>query len=236
MKSIFQVIKQYLPALWKVLKKQNLLSKHDTYGARFFDNRFSDRITRQNVVGEKGETIFYYTGFDYKEFKLFFLSLFLRASLSDLPIMKFKFLEKDEIAISELILHDNPRKDTDYPVSMVFHRRHPNELSSHIYTPRTMREHIHSIFYNNAKYDGVIITLITDLTQLPQDIFADSYLKEDGTMWVLLISDNERDLFYKTHLNIPIDKAFLPEKKYLIPFNSNINLSGIKRGKRKTKE
>ncbi len=197
---------------------EKLFSNHDNWGAQFFDNKFAGSIGRQNVIGEKGESMFHYTGLNYKEYKLFILSLFLRASLCELELMKsLKFTDDTESKLCNMVLENDPGLETDFPVLKVFHHRHPNELSSHITFPITMQPHIHSFFYNNSKLDGIMYSLITDLSAVPP-IFTDNYLKEDGSMWVLILSDVQRDELYKNILNIPIDKAFLPEKKYLLNF------------------
>ncbi len=178
-----------------------LLKTFEDYGGNLLSNELKEEITRAKGVLPNGYEFIQYGNINYCKLKLFYLSIFWRASISVREIFNLKFDPKVEEDLRLMIVNSEPGPVFKYPIRIVFHLRPSFATSFHVSPPQFWKKGLYRFMFSDTFNAGVIVELYTEPELHPDNLFM--VLGDDGFLNVDLMNDEESFLLYKSVLRQP---------------------------------
>ena len=154
---------------------ETLLSKYERYASSIFNGN-------KSVFMEKKGNLIFVKGLNYKEFKLFSLSILWRAGISQLHMFSQVQLGHHEEKLRQMILNDDPGCSQDYPffISPLLHEG--KEQPSLIVSPTWTR--IDGHYSYRFVFGGMAWIFVVSNHNLP-DPLQKAVLSKNGNMTMI---------------------------------------------------
>ncbi|MBA3002742.1 MAG: hypothetical protein FP813_02645 [Desulfurivibrio sp.] len=126
-------------------------------------------------------------GLDYSKFKLFLMSVWWRASISNLPVFQHVNLGKHEQIIRDKLLNNDPGSSEEYPCAIFTYLHHDNNYHPIIAEPKcnySDQQQICTFLIGGNLF--VFYTHIDEKTEWVRH----SAINEDGVMQIVQMSEN----------------------------------------------
>lgn len=183
------------------LECEKILKSYEDYGGDLLHNNLKEKLTTEILNHSDGMEFLRYSGIDYKKLKLFYLSIFWRASIASREIFDLQLEKNVEEDLRKMILEGNAGSFMDYPIRTVFHLK-PNFIEAfHVAPPQFAEKGLYRFHFNDVFNSGVIIELITDV-DLHLDRVAIA-MTEDGVIDVDMLNEEESIDLYKNVIKLP---------------------------------
>ena len=161
----------------------NIIGNYESYASKFFFAESLPEGKKLEIKERKGFVDC--LNANYSKLKLFFLSILWRASISKRPLFSEINLEKDvEEDIREMILTDNPKKDTDYPIFLMNSRLDKTLPSDYLLHPIQMKVGKEKGFLFG--FGGMIVIISLGIKGIPSS-HLENRIHESGTISTYLI-------------------------------------------------
>jgi hypothetical protein len=182
-----------------------ILSKLETYGKEVLcdsDGVFKDFFKANEIVQSIGLKCARFQVTDYKNFKLFLISILWRMSISSNPFFNDVDLglRHSEI-LRAAIFYNKTLNEDDYEVAIIAVQKLPDLIINMISRPRKIRQ------ADNTYYVCLVNGLFFMFNISPvskSQLISKSRLKANGEMSVPLLEDNLARAFYDSLSNIKI--------------------------------
>ncbi|MBK7853086.1 MAG: hypothetical protein IPJ66_18700 [Bacteroidetes bacterium] len=179
-----------------------LLKSYEDYGGDLLSNELKEKITRTKGVLPNGFEFIQYGNINYAKLKLFFLSIFWRASISVREIFNLKFDPKVEEDLRLMIVSNDPGPFIKYPIRIVFHLRPSFATSFHVAPPQFAKRGLYRFMFSDTFNAGVIVELYTE-PELHLE-YLNMALRDDGFLNVDLLNEEESFCFTKMFFGKPV--------------------------------
>ncbi len=171
----------------------NIIGNYESYASKFF---FADSLPEDKKLEIRERKGFVdCLNANYSKLKLFFLSILWRASVSERPLFSEINLENSfEEDIRRMILTNNPKKDTDYPIFLINSRLDKSLPSDYLFHPIQMKVGKEKGFLFG--FGGMIIIISLGIEGIPsshlenrihENGLVSTYLIPPGATWELIL-------------------------------------------------
>lgn len=158
----------------------------------------TDHPIIEKRINQLNQKILHIENLDYAKFKLFLLSIIWRSSISKIPFFKVISLGKHENTIRDMIYHNDPGKDTDFPVGLMILTKNKNQPTKLIAEPIQVRadnDNLAVIFLIN---ESVIFCKIEGNESI--EFYNEIAIKEKNSMDIYLIDERYNTDFMDAYL------------------------------------
>ena len=164
------------------------LSKYESYASRALNSGYDLKVKKEGRLVQ-------ISGFDYKKFKLFALSILWRAGISNLDIFDQVRLGRHEEIIRRMIFDNDPGHENIYPfiLSPIIYKNILQEALIVKPTPT----HIENHYAYRFVFGGLVWVFIVSRHKVPE-ILVNASIDKDGSL--TMIPWQLSDLRFLTHM------------------------------------
>lgn len=179
-----------------------ILGKLENYASKILYGGKVKGVTLRNEINQHGVEFITCYGVDYKQFKLFLLSLIWRFSISKNEFYHFVNLGEHEEKIRKMILDGDAGDVLDYPCSICSYRRH-TDLPFQIMSQPLKHRHNGGICYS-VVMNGLLFTFYISKNLIP-DYIAEIVVNKNNQLKVVNMPRENSVKIIRKYMRLPIE-------------------------------